>query len=454
MAFGRYVIFTLYFIYFLKWTVAAADGNADEQVQEIINFVNNGNQKITLPDSLTDFILVLGKTGMGKTPLTKWLTGDDALLESEAVEDGGYLMKDTNGKIGIMLTESATIYPDLYKKDNDSCVYYDFPGFHDTRGAMYDLAISYFIKMVVDHSKRVKILLVVDFDSLRKRGSRDAFLNCLEDVSGFLKEVKKFNQSMGIIVTKVNQNTYGNNLQPNDTEIIKYLRESMTTIKNEKGQSSATDLINILVNHIGIFRYPNKAGPYSELEILRPGKKHIEDMIYNKLTFANVQGSDFGYTISDKSKLVVVQLVEQMSSVTVAADVSKICDEIKSYYVNEIKKMATMQDYVTLNSTINKTIEMLTSAETKNDLWDIANTLANITASLHYTSTASVNLPNHMNYIHFLNTVNKIEKVTIPPHVLRNVTETKNGITKHFEEKTTNFTGVIENKLRHELETS
>lgn len=404
--------------------------SADETIDEIYKFVYDGYENIRFPSG-TDYILVTGETGIGKTPFSKWITIDNSLLEAaQEVEYGPFLMKDDDGRIGSQLTESATIYPDLYPK-NDSTVYYDFPGFRDTRGPKYELGITYFIRRVVNKAKRLKILFLTDFDAVKRNAGRQKLTSALDDICSFIKNVDKFRSSVATVVTKVPKYINGDDL--NDVQIINYINSSITSIKDElkkKAENACrVQLIEILTKNIGIFRFPDKAGPFSEIEILRPGKLHIEDIIANKLTFVKTNEHDFGYSISADSKLFVKVLLYKILNSKCAEDVFEMCDRINNKYMELINTVTNIER---LNESISVGVAMLDKMS-DNDPLIFIDKLVHIANRLNLNSISMDSVNNSLEYIAFLLQVEN-STLTTPPEYVSAVTNITRQITKKYDE--------------------
>lgn len=405
---------------------------ADEEIEGILKFVEDGYGHISFPSSHKDFILVIGETGVGKTPFTKWMTIDNSRLISKEDEDGLFLMADDDGKIGSTQTESETLYPELYVT-NDSIVYYDYAGFHDTRGTKYELGITYFNKLVVDKAQRIKILVLVDFDSVKKGGSRSRFINTMTDVSSFVKNFNKFQNSTALIVTKVPK--YINDRQLSDEKVIEIIRTTITNMNNEQKENHEIEhareiqVIDILLNRIGIFRYPNVSGPFNEIEILRPGKTHITDLINNKLIFMNTTESDFGYSISEESKNFFHKLLNRFVNTDLTLDVSNMCNEIKAEYFEQlktIKNMTLLNEVISTGCTTLKTIQYA-------DPRTFVLKLLQFVSKLNIRNKTTVNdLTNHLNYMEFLLKVEN-SSLTTPPVFITNVTNISDEISKAYE---------------------
>lgn len=147
--------------------------------------------------------------------------------------------------------------------------------------------------------------MLIDYDSVKKGGDRDGFKNLLNDMSGFIQNVTKFNGSISVVVTKVP--LYLNNFQPSDTQYIDKIGQVLLQIKDELTESEnatsvenlqkAITLIDIVTannfSRIGLFRLPDRAGPFSEIPILYESKNRIESIISSGMKFTATNETDF-----------------------------------------------------------------------------------------------------------------------------------------------------------------
>ncbi len=419
---------------------------ANDTIDDIYDFVYEGYKYISFPSG-SDYILVLGETGIGKTPFTKWMTIDNSLLESiQLVEDGPYLMKDVDGKIGTEETRSATIYPDLYPT-NDSTVFYDFPGFRDTRGTKFELGITYFIKRVVNRAERIKILFLTDFDAVKRNGARNRLTNAVKDVCYFIKDdVSKFQNSIAMVVTKVPK--YINDNKMSDEKAIRYIENSIISIKDElknRGENACgVQLIESISNKIGIFRYPDRAGLFSGISILQPGKINIEHLIANSLNFVNTTESDFGYSISSDSKLFVKDLLEKILNTKCAESVFEICDRIEEEYIDQIN---TVEDIELLNESVSVGAAMLDNVSNSNPLIFIENLM--LVANKLKLNVRVDGLNNSLEYMRFLLTVENSTLTTSSVFITK-LANIKRQITNKYDE---HIDAEVENLLEREFPT-
>lgn len=411
---------------------------ANEEIEEILKFIVDGNKHLHIDDSVKNFVLVLGKTSVGKSPFTMWLTMNNSQLISERKsKQGPFLMRDVKTKlvkkIGSSLIDSATIYPHLYKKGKESTVYYDLPGFQDVRDLKYDVGTKYFVQNVVDQAKRVKILFVTDFDSVQVKGKRDNFLNSLQDVAHFVKNPYKFKQSIAIIVTKVPKLINGE--KHDDDSVIALIETFLSEVKEELSRKNTNDplipYIEIIEGNIGIFRYPDKSGPFSEIEILRPGKFHIEDILNNKLVFAETAESDFCYTISDKSKSHLKDLHKQIITTELMSNIQIVCHKIENFYS---KQMNEVNDCLVVNATTYETCAKLKKAKKGQDPLIVALEIAEIGRNLNIANSTVDMITNNIRYVKFLLNIDKTIGFTTPPQFIECIKKTKSFILNKYND--------------------
>ncbi|WP_266264388.1 hypothetical protein [Rickettsia hoogstraalii] len=116
--------------------------------------------------------------------------------------------------------------------------------------------------------------------------------------------------------------------------------------KEQNFYDSAIKFIDVLLvkeddcfTKIGIFRRPDEPGPLSNITLLQVGKEHIEKILYQQLNFTIKDDDDFGYTISEKSKLDINDLVEEINK-NIWSNVSNIAEKVERYYHDLVEQMS------------------------------------------------------------------------------------------------------------------
>ncbi|GFY38906.1 uncharacterized protein TNIN_126211 [Trichonephila inaurata madagascariensis] len=280
-------------------------------------------------------------TYSGKSTFIQWIAGDNTKLIANEVKEGTgeYIIED-NDRIGDSTINSKTIFPELVVEKKTNSAYYDCPGFNDTRSTNYDIATTYFIKKILNHAERVKMILIINHPSVKKCIDRQDFMSLIKHVTDLVKDCNKFKNSIAVVATKVDNHYIKREssfVLVEDDKIIEGIadflwevRQDLEKLTNNPGISAnekqfldnAINLIDTLLvkdgNHyakIGIFRRPDKSGQVNDISLLQAGKKTTIDLLNENLNFTSKYEEDFGYTISEKSKNEINALVEEINQI-------------------------------------------------------------------------------------------------------------------------------------------
>lgn len=140
--------------------------------------------------------------------LVHYVAGDYSKLESEKPANGKWEYQIIDkldadfGKIPIAATRSRTIIPEMVVDESNN-VWYDCPGFEDSRSSIFETITTYLIKSVIENASKIKIVLVVDSDSVTEGHHRSDLDKLLEHATLLLKNVQLFRDSVSLVVTKV-----------------------------------------------------------------------------------------------------------------------------------------------------------------------------------------------------------------------------------------------------------
>lgn len=296
---------------------------------------------------------------------------------------------------------------------------------------------------MVDCAESVKILMVIDYESVKYGGQRDGFKSLLDDMSGFIKDVPKFSDSISLIVSKVPR--YLNNFQPSDTQYINGIGRVLLRIKEELANSKSTTNVDnlqkaitfidiVTANHfsrIGIFRLPDQAGPFGEIPILHEGKKRIEDLISSELKFTKSNDTDFYIPVHNELKGDIQRLLDEIISETLTPEISSILEAIRSFYIT---RMEIVRDISALNTTVSAGVHSLTKITTV-ELISFVDELLNTVHELEI-STVSEKLVNnvamHIRHAKFLNDLDP-HKLEVPAHFAVDINNIRADFQIHIE---------------------
>ncbi|GBN84786.1 hypothetical protein AVEN_6331-1 [Araneus ventricosus] len=347
--------------------IEVSEQNAVEEgedvIEETFDILDKGEKEIRLDDKHKDVIMILGNTGSGKTTFTQWVAGDNTkLISKETGEGTGEYIIEGPG-ISNSTIKSETIFPELVIDAKTNTAYYDCPGFSDTQGTSHEIAETYFIKKVLDFLENLKMVFTINHSSVRKGVDRQDFMKLLRHVTDLVKDIDKFKDSIAMVATKVD-NQYrkqGNDIVLVGDDIViaaiagflqeakQYLEDNSkrpnVSEKENRFYENAIKFVEVLLEkegekytRIGIFRRPDMPGPVSDIPLLREGKKYIEKIVYEKLNFSTKNNEDFGYTVSEKTKNDINEIVEEINK-NLWSRLSNISEKILGYCENLVEQV-------------------------------------------------------------------------------------------------------------------
>lgn len=330
----------LFVIYFQREAFASSN-NLVNSAEETFEFVNSARAKLNLTKN-PNIILVIGNTGSGKSTLVHYVTGDYSKLVS--IEPTGYQIEyqihdglDPDiQKDFISTTVSRTIIPGM-AIDETNNVWYDCPGFEDTRNSTIEIATTYLTKSVIENVKNVKVVLLAPHESVTIGHDRHDFDHALDHVATLLKDIRLFVDSVALVITKVPPyHMHGQIATELTDEVVKNSTASflighrIVLVKNG-AQEKKIQLIDAILRQktgedyprISIFWRPPESGPFNSIDKMVKGRQNIRHSIVEYTSYANVQQNDFGFPLTAETRMNIESMVRHIFS-----DVSAILAKI------------------------------------------------------------------------------------------------------------------------------
>lgn len=392
-------------------------------VTSILEFWREQSKKFRLGTE-KNITVLLGITGSGKTTLGLLLT-DEELMSIEIDGTGEYIFIDKSDRINRdSAITSKTIVPELMIDKESGTVYFDCPGFIDTRGIPYDLSVAYFIKKLLRFADSIKFVFVIASSSVRISGDRREFMELARYATTLIKDIEKFRTGIALVVTKVPNEPYSDQIFVNrtahflkQTKIDLIKRNNKTSIVNNDGDrefnEEAIKFIDILLENenteytrIGIFRLATANGSVRDMSVLQNEKKVISSIVNQNIQFIRKEDTDFKYTISSDSLNRIHELMRQ-SQQDLCTDLMNIDNELKKFY--------SQAEKTTID--LNQLHNMMIDGYQKYSQLQIVNTLEPkqfVTALLNVTKNLNVNnlkrFLEHFNAIDFLTTVGSLNQ--------------------------------------------
>ena len=157
------------------------------------------SDQISIERNLPTRVLVLGVTGSGKSTLVHSLAGKELISDKEFELD----VKGKDYLPGLKIghgVDSATTIPRSWYDQSNNLVYWDCPGFMDSRGEGQEIVNAFSIDQIFTKPSRIKIILAIQENELEgERGNHT--LNRLRKVLNILPDIKTVKDGLTIVVT-------------------------------------------------------------------------------------------------------------------------------------------------------------------------------------------------------------------------------------------------------------
>ncbi len=265
--------------------------SAAEVIANSIALMKRGDTVVD--NNMRPAVLIVGKTGAGKSTLVNYLAG----VELTAKEIRGDLfidLKQPRGdsiKIGHSASSETTI-PNKWISNNGT-IYWDCPGFEETRSVSQDIANAYYIKRLFDTSQNVKVVIVIADNPTDPRETD--LVRLVDQLTNLVPNKDLLLRSLSLVVTKT--------VAHRTSEHIKERIESVLRDNNNLSNLSKDLLRGIAGNlsKISLFKRPQQLGDVDgtmRASILAP----IEQSSFVK--------PEVKLTIADQSKLHIAAIVD------------------------------------------------------------------------------------------------------------------------------------------------
>lgn len=370
---------------------------------------------------LFSFDTFFSKLFVGKSTLVHLLAGNPNHLRSIASDEDSedFIIEHLyDDKIGNVTFQSKTIYPDLIVDEN-SVPYYDCPGFSDTRTTSIEIATTYFTKKVISNAVRLKIIFVVNFHSMmRGTSSRKDFAEFVQHATELLKNVQQYKNGIVLVASKVpaRAGQVGGD-EKLINKIRSFLKEYRQFLVEEVERTDFTDskssdgvilnkleLIDIFLSNerIVLFKRPNVAGPLGQLPEMMKNREELRNSINEKIDFVEMNVEDFGYTLSDRSKLKINALAEEINR-KIANLFGQINLRVIEHYSN---KFVNFNDIVKLKNELDIIINHLSKVVDSNSESSMSESVMAVNRlNIPNLHRILIDFDNHIDYIKFLETV-------------------------------------------------
>lgn len=277
-------------------------------------------------------VIVLGKTGVGKTILTKWLTHHplNAILEDPSNENILNLeSKVTEGDEIVHGVRSGTTIPGLWKDPEGKVVYADCPGLEDTRGTLQRIRNAYYVQELFKNRNDVRLLIVVSGAFFEDRVGD--FVKLLSDLKAMFRDDYLLKNGLSLVVTK--HHPYSKSLPT-----IKRLMQDLSLQKENNSIKELLDYFSKGEDRIALFSRPRKAGPFQNDDERKKILYNINASVPLLFSFKR----DINLSLPDDAILWCERIQKSLTSRMVDLFNNKIAPEVDLYIkslITENKKL-------------------------------------------------------------------------------------------------------------------
>jgi hypothetical protein len=186
------------------WGMQPPDQVDHKTVRKIVKNHLKANPALLDSSKDKDIVVFLGNTGAGKSTLINYLSGKQ--LKVNDLDD--IVLDDPNDPLAMAIGNgsiSETFLPAFAQVGG--LLFYDLPGFKDTRGTAKSLVNACFIKHIVENARSAKLVFVAGMDQITSdRGS--SFKTLLSQVKQLLpNSTQPIETFSSLVMTKSHINT-------------------------------------------------------------------------------------------------------------------------------------------------------------------------------------------------------------------------------------------------------
>lgn len=324
-----------------------------DSASDTLKFVNDLESKLNLTEN-QNITLVVGNTGSGKSTLVHYVAGNMSKLE--AIQKDGSLdliIRDgydpENGD-STAAAVSRTLLPEMMI-DEVGNVWWDTPGFGDTRNNTIEIATAFLIKRVLKSAQSVKLVLLASYFSISNDGSRDDFAQLIARTQQLVKNVTQFENSITLVVSKASPFFSWDptkEVVEEDVQKVaaKFINGYRALLQQQGSNAEKIKFVDIFLKqaapkqdypNIAVFWRPNKLGRFDQIPKLANGRQKIRDTIIKQSTYAPIQQSDdFGFPLTSDAQMEVANLMK-LTDTNIFNTLNTVVSQIKSGFLEKNK---------------------------------------------------------------------------------------------------------------------
>ncbi|XP_059473512.1 uncharacterized protein LOC132195505 isoform X1 [Neocloeon triangulifer] len=356
----------------------------NETIQNVEKFLTEGEYAVDM-EGYSKVIALLGMSGTGKSTIKKlYLREPNLMVIKAGTKSARFLFTDGGNQISLAneTSKSKTLIPITTIDPSSGALFIDCPGFSDTRGVAEEIAASYMIKKVLDQAEQVKFIVVENHAGLINGGDRYTIRTFLRHLATFIPDVDRLRGSIGFIANKAEKSAAS--FEDEEDEVIEVLENFKDALLENSGDekggylrsdeiakmSKLIDIINAgdQGDNVVVVYRPNKEGSPWDIDYMNKSVNNLNDMIENKLQFADNRGIQYNYSLSAQGVALIKDDLIPIKSAEIERLVVTVLESFRQQLNQRIreKKIISEKTYV-ISALIKDVASQLQSASKYSD---------------------------------------------------------------------------------------
>lgn len=284
-------------------------------MEDVLRFIKLGDEEIELSDS-RDVTIVVGLSGTGKSTTVQFFANETNPLQSTCDRSERCNVTDLNGDIGNSIV-SKTLLPNLVvdnTTDDSITVFYDMPGFDDNRNASVEIANSFFIKKVIEHSTRLRIVVLTK-ESHMSINEKKNFPDLMMNLAKLIKNPRKFNGGITLLVNMADFGRSDSGLLYGYGQFLHSFYNDIDEVITPEYQDAVRLIVEGLMTlddeeypiNVSMMRVPISNGTLNDMPVFIKDRIYMKNIIYNQTSLIEKSDDDFGYGLSEKAERFLVE---------------------------------------------------------------------------------------------------------------------------------------------------
>ena len=247
-----------------------------------------------IPDAVRNAVMVLGRTGSGKSALINMLADRSLIAQRDEVTLRFFVTsQDMLPGITIgnhLLSETSVPHAWIY---NDTA-FWDCPGFDDNRGIEYEISHAFMFKKLFDTYQSCKILIVISDDDLNDRRAEN-ILPAIKALDAFFQsDVERIRPGLMLVISGAHPDKTIENIHGTFQRIINTPAFNLT--------DDQKDILRLFItNPIIIFNTPIAEGSFDTAACAQECLNTIEQLRV-------INGLRVNPTVSPTSQVVLLEM--------------------------------------------------------------------------------------------------------------------------------------------------